>query len=71
MGKAVSPTGIYFSRKDKTRVEAIAEELGVSPHAFMKYAVMDYVARYEAGDAKPKITMQPVLISPDAEKAEP
>jgi CRISPR/Cas system-associated exonuclease Cas4 (RecB family) len=54
--------GVYLSRKDKARVEAIANELGVTVHEIMKYAIMDFVGRYEAGEAKPKITTQPVLI---------
>jgi len=70
MGKTVSPSGIYFNRKDKARIETIAKELGVAPHALMKYAVMDYVTRYERGEAKPKMAMKPVLIPFEEEKTE-
>jgi len=59
---ANNPISVYVSPGDKIRVEAVANELGVSRHALMQYAVLDFVARYEAGEAKPKIATQPVLI---------
>jgi len=66
-GKQPTPTGVYFSRKDKARLEAIAADMGVTVHALMKYAIMDFIVRYEAGEAKPKIDYQPVLIPPEME----
>jgi len=54
--------GVYLSAQDKKRLESIADEMGVSVHALMQYAIIDFIGRYEAGEAKPKITTQPVLI---------
>ena len=55
-------TGVYLSVKDKARVEAIAEEYGVTVHALMQWAIMDFVGRFEAGEAKPRMETQMVLI---------
>jgi len=68
--KTPTPTGVYLSRKDKARVEVVAEELNVTVHALMQYAVMDFIGRYEAGEAKPHIASQPVLIPFEPENAE-
>lgn len=62
--------GVYLSAKDKTRVEAVADELGVTVHEIMKYAIMDFIGRYEAGEAKPNIVSQPVLMPFQPENGE-
>lgn len=59
---AKTPISVYLSDEDKKRLEAIMEELGVARHALMQYAVLDFIGRYEAGEAKPKMESQPVLI---------
>ena len=66
--KAPTATGVYLSRKDKARVEAVAEELDVTVHALMQWAIMDFIARYEAGEAKPRMQEQMVLIPYDEAK---
>jgi len=59
---AKTPISVYLSVEDKTRLEAIIKELGVTRHALMQYAILDFIGRYEAGEAKPKMETQPVLI---------
>jgi hypothetical protein len=61
--------GVYLVGDELTRFEAIVEELGVNTHSLMKWAILDFVNRYEAGEAKPKLASQPVLIYPDIEDA--
>jgi len=68
--KAPSASGVYLSRKDKARVEAAADDLGVTVHALMQYAIMDFVGRYEAGEVKPRLETQPVLIPFEPENEE-
>jgi len=68
MVKKAYPQGVYLSTKDRTRAEAIADELGVTLHALLQYAILDFVQRYEAGEVKPKLETQMVLIPPDGEK---
>jgi len=65
--KQPSATGVYLSWKDKARVEAVAADMGVTVHALMKYGIMDFVGRYEKGEAKPKMDYQPVLIPPETD----
>ena len=64
------PQGVYLSWKDKARLEAIADELGVNNHAVMQYAILDFLKRYEAGEVKPKLITQPVLVFPEDENGE-
>lgn len=47
------PVSIGLSVEEVTRLEEIAKELGQSRHAVMKYAVVDFVRRYDAGE-RPK-----------------
>lgn len=48
MGKQTSnyPISIYLSREEKAEVERLAEKAGISRHAFMQYAVLDFAKRY-------------------------
>ena len=57
--------GVYLSRKDKARINAIAEELGVTVHSLMQWAVLDFMKRYDAGEVKPRMETQMVLIPPE------
>ena len=59
--------GVSIAKEDMARFDAIVEELGVSTHSLMKWAVLDFINRYEAGEVKPKLESQPVLIFPDDE----
>jgi len=68
-GKSKS-LGVYLSREDVKRLDAICDELGVTNHALMQYAILDFLNRYEAGEAKPKIATQPVLIPFQPENGE-
>jgi hypothetical protein len=63
--KPTRPTGIYLSRTDKARIDAIADELGVYSHSLMQWAVLDFLKRYEDGEVKPSVEAQMVLIRPD------
>lgn len=45
-----NPVSIGLSAEEVTRLEEIAEELGQTRHAVMKYAVIDFVRRYDAGE---------------------
>lgn len=62
MAKKSKSLGVYLSREDVERLDAICEEFGVTNHALMQYAILDFLNRYDAGEAKPKIASQPVLI---------
>ena len=71
MAKKAKSLGVYLSREDVERLDAVCEELGVTNHALMQWAMMDFLNRYEAGEAKPHVASQPVLIPPEAaEKSE-
>jgi len=66
VAKKAKSLGVYLSREDVERLDAICEELGVTTHALMQWAMLDFLNRYETGEAKPKLASQPVLIPPDA-----
>jgi len=59
--------GVNLSAAEIERFEAVVAELGVNTHSLMKWAVLDFLIRYEAGEVKPKLESQPVLIFPDDE----
>jgi hypothetical protein len=65
MAKQRFPIGVYLSRSNKARIDAIADELGVARHSLMQWAVLDFIKRYDAGEVKPRVEAQMVLIPPD------
>jgi len=67
---AKTPISVYLSDTDRKRIDAIAEELNVSRHSLMQWAVLDLIKRYETEEWKPPMEAQMVLIPPDAENAE-
>lgn len=44
------PVSVGLSPEQLTRLMAIAHELGQPRHAILKYAVIDFIKRYEAGE---------------------
>jgi len=62
---AKTPISVYLSDTDRKRIDAIAEELNVSRHSLMQWAVLDLMNRYETKDWKPPMEAQMVLIPPD------
>ena len=68
---AKTPISVYLSETDRKRIDAIADELNVSRHSLMQWAVLDLINRYENKDWKPPMEIQMVLIPPEeAEKSE-
>jgi predicted transcriptional regulator len=65
MAKQRFPIGVYLSRSHKARIDAIADELGVARHSLMQWAVLDFIKRYDAGEVKPPVEAQMVLIPPE------
>ena len=56
----VTPKAIGITDIEYDAIKNIADELGVSPHAVMLYAVRDFMKRWEAGE-RPKTTTKTVL----------
>jgi len=48
-----NPVSVGLDQEDLTSLEEIAEELGQSRHAVMRFAIRDFIRRYEAGE-RPK-----------------
>jgi len=44
------PVSVGLTAEELTRLMAIAAELGQPRHAVLKYAVIDFIKRYEAGE---------------------
>jgi len=49
----VNPVSVGLSKETLDQLQTIAEELDQTRHALIKYAVMDFIKRYEAGE-RPK-----------------
>ena len=62
--------GVNLSAAEIERFEAVVAELGVNTHSLMKWAVLDFLTRFEAGEVMPKMETQHVLVFPDAENGE-
>jgi predicted transcriptional regulator len=64
--------GVYLNENETARLEAIVDELGVSAHSLMKWAMLDFIARFEAGDVRPTVEEQKqmVIVFPDDETDE-
>ena len=71
MGKRKT-LGVYLNENELARLEAIIEELGVSAHSLMKYAMLDFLNRFESGEVRPTVEEQKqmVLVWPDDETVE-
>lgn len=48
-----NPVSVGLEQSDLDRLQRIAEELGQTRHAVMKYAIIDFIRRFEAGE-RPK-----------------
>lgn len=64
MAKKAKSLGVYLNREDVGRLDSICEELGVTTHALMQWAMLDFLSRYEAGEVHPPMETQVVLIPP-------
>lgn len=49
----VPPVSVGLSAADLARLEEIAAEMNQTRHAIMKYAIRDFIRRYDQGD-RPK-----------------
>ena len=49
----VNPVSVGLTAEQLARLQTIADELGQTRHAIIKYAIADFIKRYDAGD-KPK-----------------
>jgi len=63
--------GVYLKNEDLKRLDAICDELGVNTHALMQWAMLEFLKRYEAGEVKPRMETQMVLIPPEVENNQP
>ena len=69
IGKAdtdkINPVGVALDPEELARLDQIAKELEQSRHAVLRYAVRDFIRRYDRGE-KPK-TKQEVKTILDAD----
>jgi len=42
--------GVGLTPEEQVKIEAIAAELGQNRHAVLKYAVLDFIKRWDAGE---------------------
>ncbi len=48
----VKPRGIGLRQSEWARLETIARELGLKPHALALWAMRDFLRRYDAGEIR-------------------
>ncbi len=51
-GDKNTPVSVYLTREEKTTLNTIAKEVGLSRHALMQYAIKEFIERYQAGEIK-------------------
>lgn len=54
---AYKPVTVGLTGEQLTRLAAIATELGQPRHAVLKYAVISFIKRYEAGERPETVTV--------------
>ena len=53
------PVSIYLTEDEKEIIEQLAEENGISRHALLQYAVLDFVKRYRKNPDIMKMQQKP------------